>query len=146
MPSAKGKKHSKTQSRLSNSSDNFSSNGSLDFEETEEGFASSIEQASIKYPSLITKFAFVARVADVQDDPKSCKIWLSEPSMVAASFTPGSIVSVNFSPFRLVKQFKRVFFCFVFGFNFRCFGIGLIVRCRFRARRVDIQMGFLSVH
>ncbi|CAN6700986.1 unnamed protein product [Malus baccata var. baccata] len=95
MPSAKGKKHSKTQSRLSNSSDNFSSNGSLDFGETEEGFASSIEQASIKYPSLIAKSAFVARVADVQDDPKSCKIWLSEPSMVASSFTPGSIVSVS---------------------------------------------------
>ncbi|CAB4286077.1 unnamed protein product [Prunus armeniaca] len=68
MPSSKGKTHSKNQSRLSNS-DNFSSPGSLDFEATDESFASSLEQASVKYPSLI------------QNDPKSCKIWLSEPSI-----------------------------------------------------------------
>ncbi|KAL6285660.1 hypothetical protein ACE6H2_010050 [Prunus campanulata] len=94
MPSSKGKKHSKTQSRLSNS-DNFSSPVSLDFEATEEILASSLELASVKYPSLIGNSAFIGRVTDVQDDPKSCKIWLSEPSMVASSFTPGSIVSVS---------------------------------------------------
>ncbi|BFG24437.1 hypothetical protein CerSpe_107110 [Prunus speciosa] len=92
MPSSKGKKHSKTQSRLSNS-DNFSSPVSL--EATEEILASSLELASVKYPSLIGNSAFIGRVTDVQDDPKSCKIWLSEPSMVASSFTPGSIVSVS---------------------------------------------------
>ncbi|XP_021807884.1 calmodulin-interacting protein 111 isoform X2 [Prunus avium] len=94
MPSSKGKKHSKTQSRLSNS-DNFSSPVSLDFEATEEILASSLELASVKYPSLIGNSAFIGRVTDVQDDSKSCKIWLSEPSMVASSFTPGSIVSVS---------------------------------------------------
>ncbi|KAL6285654.1 hypothetical protein ACE6H2_010044 [Prunus campanulata] len=93
MPSSKGKKHSKTQSKLSNSN-KFSSPGSLDFEATEESFASSLELASVKFPCLIGNSAFIGRVTDVQDDPKSRKIWLSEPSMVASSFTPGSIVSV----------------------------------------------------
>ncbi|XP_021807874.1 calmodulin-interacting protein 111-like isoform X2 [Prunus avium] len=94
MPSSKGKKHSKSQSKLSNSN-KFSSPGSLDFEATEESFASSLELASVKFPSLIGNSAFIGRVTDVQDDPKSRKIWLSEPSMVASSFTPGSIVSVS---------------------------------------------------
>ncbi|XP_008228492.1 PREDICTED: calmodulin-interacting protein 111-like [Prunus mume] len=94
MPSSKGKKYSKTQSKLSNSN-KFSSPGSLDFEATEESFAGSLELASVKFPCLIGNSAFIGRVTDVQDDPKSRKIWLSEPSMVASSFTPGSIVSVS---------------------------------------------------
>lgn len=106
MPSSKGKKHSKKQSRLSNS-DNFSSPVSLDFEATEEILASSLELASVKYPSLIGNSAFIGRVTDVQDDPKSCKIWLSEPSMVASSFTPGSIVSVSLP--RLKSRFSDGF-------------------------------------
>ncbi|KAM5579130.1 calmodulin-interacting protein 111-like [Rosa sericea] len=93
MPS-KGKKNSKPQSRLSNS-DSFASSGSIDFEPNEVGFATSLEQASSRYPSLIGKSAFIGQVTDVDDTSKSCKIWLSEPSMVANSFTPGSIVSVS---------------------------------------------------
>ncbi|KAL6144654.1 hypothetical protein ACLB2K_055345 [Fragaria x ananassa] len=93
MPS-KGKKNSKPQSRLSNS-DSFASSGSLDFEPNEVNFASCLEQASTKYPSLIAKSAFIAQLTDVDDSPKGCKVWLSEPSMVSHSFTPGSIVSVS---------------------------------------------------
>ncbi|CAB4272549.1 unnamed protein product [Prunus armeniaca] len=110
MPSSKGKKHSKTQSRLSNS-DNFSSPVSLDFEATEEILASSLELASVKYPSLIGNSAFIGRVTDVQDDPKSCKIWLSEPSMVASSFTPGSIVSVIKNGVRLSSHLSNTMGC-----------------------------------
>ncbi|KAI5337011.1 PREDICTED: calmodulin-interacting 111 [Prunus dulcis] len=50
---------------------------------TEESFAGSLELASVKFPCLIGNSAFIGRVTDVQDDPKSRKIWLSEPSMVS---------------------------------------------------------------
>ncbi|XP_050380979.1 calmodulin-interacting protein 111 [Argentina anserina] len=94
MPS-KGKKSSKPQSRLSNSDCFPSSAGSIDSEPNEVGFASSLEQASTKYPSLIAKSAFVAQLTDVDESSKGCKVWLSEPAMVANHFAPGSFVSVS---------------------------------------------------
>lgn len=100
MPS-KGKKQSKTQSRASNS-DRVSSpqtpSSTLDFETSDEDLMSTLEEASVKYPSLIGKTAFIGRIIDIEHDHSiGCKIWLSESSMVASSFTPESIVSVIYS-------------------------------------------------
>ncbi|KAH7521272.1 hypothetical protein FEM48_Zijuj07G0015400 [Ziziphus jujuba var. spinosa] len=108
MPS-KAKKHSKTPTTPSSSSarhSNYesprtpssSSSGGLNVEATERDFLCSLEEASKKYPSLIGKSAFVGQLTAVDDADhasKGFKIWLSEPSMVASSFTPGSVVSVS---------------------------------------------------
>lgn len=98
MPS-KGKKHSKTPSRVSNSAhyespQTLSSIHTRDIESSEGDFVYYLEEASRKYPSLIGKSAFIGQVTDVEHDSKGFKIWLSEPSMVTSSFIPGSIVSV----------------------------------------------------
>ncbi|KAF3441359.1 hypothetical protein FNV43_RR15273 [Rhamnella rubrinervis] len=101
MPSSKGKKHSKTPSRVSNSEhyespQTPSSTHSRDIESREGDLVYFLEEASRKYPSLIGKSAFIGQVIDVEHDSKGFKIWLSESSMVASSFIPGSIVSVSF--------------------------------------------------
>ena len=97
MPS-KGKKQSKTPSRVSDSDRNSSPrtpSSTLDFETNDEDLISTLEEASMKYPSLIGKNAFIGRITDVdRDHSLGCKLWLSELSMVAFSFTPQSIVSV----------------------------------------------------
>ncbi|CAK9309168.1 unnamed protein product [Citrullus colocynthis] len=100
MPS-KGKKNPKTLSRLSNSTHSPSPVPRLTIppasEICEDEFLSSIEEASSKYPSLIGKSAFVGRVTSAPVQSTGCKVWLSESSMVASSFTQGAIVSVALS-------------------------------------------------
>lgn len=97
MPS-KGKKNSKTLSRLSNSNHSQSPVSRLAIppasEVCEDDFLSSIEEASSKYPSLIGKSAFVGRVTNASVQSTGCKVWVSESSMVSSSFTQGAIVSV----------------------------------------------------
>lgn len=107
MPS-KAKKHSKTPTTPSSSSSRLSnyesartpssSSRALDTEPAEMDFMCSLEEASNKYPSLIGTSAFIGQLTSVDDAldhaSKGFKIWLSEPSMVASSFTPGSVVSV----------------------------------------------------
>ena len=98
MPS-KTKKSSKAQSKLPNGDHSSSPQTpslipSLSFELTEDSLASSLEEASTKYPSLISKSAFIGKLVDVERNSRGCKIWLSEPSMLASSLAPGSIVSV----------------------------------------------------
>ncbi|KAL8142988.1 hypothetical protein V2J09_016020 [Rumex salicifolius] len=105
MPSANSKRQSKSKSRLSKS-DAFSSpspsprthsvsNLNPCSELGEDELLSRIEEASTKFPSLIGNSALIGRVSDGFPRLKGCKIWLSEPSMVASSISPGSIVSVS---------------------------------------------------
>lgn len=65
---------------------------------SEEDLVAVMAEASNRFPHLISKSSFIARVTDVESDStgssKGCKIWMSEPSMVASSMAPGSIVSV----------------------------------------------------
>ncbi|CAN1245636.1 Calmodulin-interacting protein 111 [Linum grandiflorum] len=99
MPSKK--KQSKGQSRLSSSELSGSSPRTPSLtsefgEEEEEEYASScLEEASRRFPHLIGKSALVSRITDVAPDSRGGKIWLSEPSMVASSIAPGSVVSVS---------------------------------------------------
>lgn len=91
----------KKQSRVS-SSDLFSSprtpslTPSLDSETSDEDLMHILEKTSVKYSSLIGKTAFIGQVTDVENVYKSKghNIWLSESSMVASGFAPGSLVSV----------------------------------------------------
>ncbi|KAF3965188.1 hypothetical protein CMV_010604 [Castanea mollissima] len=100
MPS-KTKKNSKAQSRLLNGDQSAASPltpsliPSPNFEVSEENLVWSFDEASTKYPALIGKSAFIGKVIDVERESRGCKIWLSEPSMVASSLAPGSIVSVS---------------------------------------------------
>ncbi|KAL4607388.1 hypothetical protein ACB092_09G170200 [Castanea dentata] len=100
MPS-KTKKNSKAQSRLLNGDQSAASPRtpslipSPNFEVSEENLVWSFDEASTKYPALIGKSAFIGKVIDVERESRGCKIWLSEPSMVASSLAPGSIVSVS---------------------------------------------------
>lgn len=99
MPS-KTKKNSKAQSRLLNGDQSAapprtpSLIPSPNFEVSEENLVRSFDEASTKYPALIGKSAFIGKVIDVERESRGCKIWLSEPSMVASSLAPGTIVSV----------------------------------------------------
>ncbi|EFH54360.1 CIP111 [Arabidopsis lyrata subsp. lyrata] len=101
MPSKK--KQSRTPSRLSNSEPPASprtpasstTSRDTDFINEEE-LRRSIEEASAAFPSLLGKSAIIGRVADVASESiRGSKIWLSETSMVAASLSPGSTVSVS---------------------------------------------------
>ncbi|XP_010516274.1 PREDICTED: calmodulin-interacting protein 111 [Camelina sativa] len=101
MPSKK--KQSRTPSRLSNSEPPASpktpasSTTSRDTDSiNEEELRRSIEEASASFPCLLGKAAIIGRVADVASESiRGSKIWLSETSMVAASLSPGSTVSVS---------------------------------------------------
>ncbi|KAJ8760593.1 hypothetical protein K2173_015260 [Erythroxylum novogranatense] len=101
MPSSKTKKHSKTAcSRLSNADQSASprtplpqSSSELEFSEQDAIF--SLEQASKRYPFLIGTSAFIGQVTGAELESRECKIWLSESSMVASFFAPGSLVSVS---------------------------------------------------
>uniref|UniRef100_A0A5B7BLR3 AAA+ ATPase domain-containing protein n=1 Tax=Davidia involucrata TaxID=16924 RepID=A0A5B7BLR3_DAVIN len=105
MPS-KTKKHSKAASKLLRSEQSTSpwSSSSLtpppDSEVKEEDLLCSLDVASSKYPSLIGRSVFIGCITDVEADPRGCKIWLSESSMVASSFAPGSTVSVSLASSR----------------------------------------------
>ncbi|MCD9640353.1 hypothetical protein HAX54_025629 [Datura stramonium] len=102
MPSKK--KNQKSASRLSQSElgDTPSvSSPLLSSSDTEEELRCCLEEASTKFPSLISKTAFIGRISeDAAEtvDTKGCKIWLSESSMLASSISPGSIVSVSLAP------------------------------------------------
>ncbi|KFK34909.1 hypothetical protein AALP_AA5G209400 [Arabis alpina] len=101
MPSKK--KQSRTPSRLSNGEPPASprtpasSTTSRDTDSiNEEELRRSIEEASAAFPTLIGNSAIIGRVADVASESiRGSKIWLSENSMVAASLSPGSTVSVS---------------------------------------------------
>lgn len=98
----KTKKHSKAQSRLSKADDQSASPSTssstpppIDLGPSQEDLLCSLEQASIKFPALIGKSAVIGKVAGVVREPKGCKIWLSESSMVSSSIAVGSVVSVT---------------------------------------------------
>lgn len=107
MPS-KTKKNSKTPSRLSNSDLSASprtpalATTKLDSEVHQEDFQSTLEQASSLYPNLIGKSSIIGHVTDVETESRSCKLWLSESFMLAASIAPGSTVSVILFPFLIL--------------------------------------------
>uniref|UniRef100_A0A1J3G7U4 AAA+ ATPase domain-containing protein n=1 Tax=Noccaea caerulescens TaxID=107243 RepID=A0A1J3G7U4_NOCCA len=101
MPSKK--KQSRTPSRLSSSEPPASprtpasstTGRDTDYNNDEE-LRRSIEEASAAFPCLLGKSAIIGRVADVASESiRGSKIWLSESSMVAASLSPGSTVSVS---------------------------------------------------
>ncbi|XP_016507038.2 calmodulin-interacting protein 111 isoform X1 [Nicotiana tabacum] len=105
MPSKK--KNQKSASRLSQSevtsttTPSVSSDGEEFSEEEIRRFR--LEEASRKFPSLISKTAFIGRISEdaVETvDTKGCKIWLSESSMLSSSISPGSIVSVSLASSR----------------------------------------------
>ncbi|KAJ8449759.1 hypothetical protein Cgig2_001415 [Carnegiea gigantea] len=58
---------------------------------------SSIEKASRKFPSFISKAAIICQISDIESSSqqKGCRIWLSEAPFLASSISPGSIVSVS---------------------------------------------------
>ncbi|KAE9599743.1 putative ATPase, AAA-type, core, P-loop containing nucleoside triphosphate hydrolase [Lupinus albus] len=92
--SSKSKKHSKAHSRASSSTPEPNTPSEND---DVEQLASLCEHASTKFPSFISKSTFFAKIIDfdTSHNSKGCRIWLSEPSMVSYSLTPGSIVSVS---------------------------------------------------
>ncbi|OVA04284.1 AAA+ ATPase domain [Macleaya cordata] len=111
MPS-KPRKNSKTPpSKLSYSDQSASSPRSSSSSSTpapepeindEHFYLSLIEDASIKFPSLISKSAFVGQVVGSKTYSGSnvATIWLSESAFFASSMIPGSIISVSLASFR----------------------------------------------
>ncbi|GMH20221.1 hypothetical protein Nepgr_022062 [Nepenthes gracilis] len=105
MPSKTRKQSKISSSRLSESEPSSSSHTStatstpiLNSEPDGNDLSSCIGEASEKFPSFIGIHAFIGRVTDVESHFKGCKIWLSESSMIASSFAPGSICSVALAP------------------------------------------------
>ncbi|KAJ8534317.1 hypothetical protein K7X08_007641 [Anisodus acutangulus] len=68
--------------------------------DTEEELRFCIEEASRKFPNLISTTSFIGRISEDAVDAKGCKIWVSEASMLANSISPGSIVSVSLAPLK----------------------------------------------
>ncbi|KAF8395748.1 hypothetical protein HHK36_019699 [Tetracentron sinense] len=100
MPS-KAKKHSKTPSHSNQSSSSSpSSTYPPDSELSPEVLSRSLEDASTRFPSLISKSAFIGRVSDVDHKVRGFRIWMSESAMVSSSFISGSIVSVSLASSR----------------------------------------------
>ncbi|XP_021863997.2 calmodulin-interacting protein 111 isoform X1 [Spinacia oleracea] len=60
-------------------------------------FHNTLEEASRKFPSFVTKSSLIAQLSefDSSSQQKGCKIWLSEASMLASSISPASLVSVS---------------------------------------------------
>ncbi|XP_023741327.1 calmodulin-interacting protein 111 isoform X1 [Lactuca sativa] len=109
----KGKKTTKSKkisnsdatspSSLSSSSAYSNLNPSYNGEDDEQSLLRSLEETSTKYPSFIGTSALICRsVEDASGgiESKTCKIWLSEASMIASSITPGSVVSVSLASLR----------------------------------------------
>ncbi|PIN24991.1 hypothetical protein CDL12_02253 [Handroanthus impetiginosus] len=104
MPSKK--KNSRTPSKVSNSAQNraFSSSPAVStsisstLNSSNEQLLSSLDKASAKFPSLISRTAFIGTVVDTvvpkDSKPKDCLIWLPESAM-GPSIYPGSHVSVS---------------------------------------------------
>lgn len=109
MPSSKSKKHSTKTASSPLSSLSSSSKPYVDSEivneEEEQELLRALEEASRKFPSLISITAFIGNVyndascssivAEAALDSKGSKIWMSESAMIASSIPPGSLVSVN---------------------------------------------------
>ncbi|KAM6555214.1 hypothetical protein CsatB_002233 [Cannabis sativa] len=101
MPSSKGKnkKQSKTPSRISAPDRNSSPqtpSSTLDFETNDDYLITILQEASIKYPNLIAKHAFIGRIADIEHNASpGSQIWLSHSSILASSFKADSKVSVS---------------------------------------------------
>lgn len=122
MPS-KSKKNSKTASSpsvISTPSPYRTPNPDTELNESD--FFGVLDEASRKFPSLISKSAFIGKVSNDTSavnsflhvlDSKGCKIWLSESAMLSSSIPPGSIVSVILCPFFF---FLCMFFLFLFSF------------------------------
>ncbi|OIW03208.1 hypothetical protein TanjilG_21840 [Lupinus angustifolius] len=94
--SSKHKKHSKSHSRASSLLSTPEPNTPSENDDVQQ-LASFCEHASTKFPSFISKSSFFGKITDFETshDSKGCRIWLSEPSMVSYSLSPGSIVSVS---------------------------------------------------
>ncbi|RZC82958.1 hypothetical protein C5167_045741 [Papaver somniferum] len=110
MPS-KPRKNSKTpqiSKQLSYSADPVSSsarktdNEFSNDDEEEEFYASLLEIASTKFPSLISKSALVGQIHSSKpySGSNAATIWLSESPFFSSSITPGSIVSVSLASSR----------------------------------------------
>lgn len=107
MPS-KSKKNSKTASSpsvISTPSPYRTPNPDTELNESD--FFGVLDEASRKFPSLISKSAFIGKISNDTSavnsflhvlDSKGCKIWLSESAMLSSSIPPGSIVSVILCP------------------------------------------------
>ncbi|XP_071723715.1 calmodulin-interacting protein 111-like [Rutidosis leptorrhynchoides] len=107
MPSNSKKKSKSSASKQSSSEYSESSprtplvNNHLDSDVvSEEDLRSSVIDASSRFPTLIGSSALISRITHVDFDSRGCKIWLSEPAMVASSLSPGSIVSVSLAASR----------------------------------------------
>ncbi|RDY01976.1 Calmodulin-interacting protein 111, partial [Mucuna pruriens] len=98
MPSSSNSKQKKKQSKVQQHT-SLSSNGTTPSKTHQpQELTSLCEEASRKFPSLIAKSAFVGEITHVDDTvpvSKGFRIWLSEPSMLSSSLSPGSIVSVS---------------------------------------------------
>lgn len=55
-----------------------------------------LDEASRKFPTFISKSALIAQISEFESSSqqKGCKIWLSESSMLSSSISPASLVSV----------------------------------------------------
>ncbi|KAK6124822.1 hypothetical protein DH2020_041438 [Rehmannia glutinosa] len=104
MPSKK--KNSKTPSKATNSDqyNEFSSSSAVSssmstlFAPSNEQLLSSLDEASARFPPLISRAAFIGTVVDdAVSDSRGCKIGLSESAMLSSSIAPGSLVSVSLS-------------------------------------------------
>ncbi|KAK8473378.1 hypothetical protein PHAVU_001G119600 [Phaseolus vulgaris] len=102
MPSSSNSKQKKKQSKAQLQNSPLSSNTTTTPSRTQpqqpQEHASLCVEASRKFPSLIAESAFVAEIIHVDDIVplfKGFRIWLSEPSMLSSSLSPGSIVSVS---------------------------------------------------
>jgi hypothetical protein len=109
--SSNNKKQSKSKSRLPPSfPDAATPPRTTNAAAEQQQFTSLIQQASQIFPSFISQSAFIAQITDVDSTnstSKDAKIWLSEPSMVASSLAPGSLVSVM--KFILFLNYFRAF-------------------------------------
>eukprot|EP00268_Persea_americana_P048185 TRINITY_DN5065_c0_g1_i5.p1 TRINITY_DN5065_c0_g1~~TRINITY_DN5065_c0_g1_i5.p1 ORF type:complete len:156 (+),score=22.47 TRINITY_DN5065_c0_g1_i5:110-577(+) len=103
MPPKSSKKPSKpSPSRsLSSSSDRSSPSAAARREQQgpvndEHLSRSLLDQASLKYPSLISPSSFIGQITAVDSNPSghAATLWLSEAAMVTSSLFPGSLVSV----------------------------------------------------
>lgn len=104
--SSRKKKNPKAAATLPQCSNSSSTPLLKEYEPGEDDLRSSIEKATIAFPCFIGKAALIGRVADVEPTLSNhCKIWLSQSSMVAASLTPGSIVSVSLASMHFSSAF-----------------------------------------
>ncbi|BAT85091.1 Calmodulin-interacting protein [Vigna angularis] len=102
MPSSSNSKQKRKQLKAQLQNSPLSSNATTVPPKTQQQqaqeHASLCEEASRKFPSLIAESAIVAKIIHVDDTVplfKGFRIWLSEPSMLSSSLSPGSIVSVS---------------------------------------------------